>query len=98
MRKVAPVVPRQEKPALGIPILPRKGAQVLVFLPGFGWDGFRIGCVWVQRNQCQTSAKAMPEQCQSSAAMHVQGRELCEPSTRQQWRWMRLWENAVRFR
>lgn len=62
MGKVAPVVPRQEKPALGIPILPRKGAQVLVFLPGFGWDGFRIGCVWVQRNQCQSNARAVPKQ------------------------------------
>lgn len=30
----------------------RKDVQVLLLLPAVGWDGFRRGCMWVQRNQC----------------------------------------------
>lgn len=45
----------------------KKDAQVLVFLPAVVCDGFRRGGIWVQKNQCQISAKPAPNQHQIGA-------------------------------
>lgn len=73
-----------------VPPVPGREKPAL-FVPNFPRKDAQLLVFLPAAGSKGTSAKPVP-------AVHVQQRELCELSTRQQWRWMRLWENAVRFR